>query len=178
MRLLNRPLAFILAVALATASIILIIEVIVFAVHASQAVVPWPTWYHWAEATRWDRLVVRVWSAILIAVGVLLLALELKPRRATRLSMHSGNDATEAALTRSGLAGTLRGAATSIDGITSANITVRPRRASVLAKSAARGRAAAGALKGPVTQAARTCLEDLNLDRPPHLKVRVHPRRR
>ena len=41
MRLLNRPLAFILAVALAAASIILIIEVIVFAVHASPGLVPW-----------------------------------------------------------------------------------------------------------------------------------------
>jgi hypothetical protein len=178
MRLLNRPLAFILAVALAAASIILIIEVIVFATHARAAVVPWPTWYHWAEATRWDRLVVRVWSAILIAIGALLLALELKPRRVTRLSLHSGDDATDAALTRSGLAGTLRGAATSIDGITSATVSVRRRRAWVSAKSAARGRAAAGALKDPITQAARTRLEDLNLDRPPRLKVRVHPRRR
>ena len=178
MRLLNRPLAFILAVALAAASIILIIEVIAFATHASPALVPWPAWYHWAEATRWDRLVVRVWSAILIAIGVLLLALELKPRRITRLSLHSGHDATDAALTRSGLAGTLRGAAISIDGITSAAVTVRRRRARVSAKSAARGRAAAGALKDPVTQAARTRLEDLNLDRPPRLKVRVHPRRR
>jgi hypothetical protein len=178
MRLLNRPLAFILAAALAAASIIVIIEVIVFATHARPAVVPWPTWYHWAEATRWDMLVVRVWSAILIAVGVLLLALELKPRRITRLSLHSVNDATDAALTRSGLAGTLRGAATSIDGITGATVTVRRRRAWVSAKSAARGRAAAGALKDPVTQAARTRLEDLNLDRPPRLKVRVHPRRR
>lgn len=178
MRLLNRPLAFILAVALAAASIILIIEVIAFATHASPALVPWPAWYHWAEATRWDRLVVRVWSAILIAIGVLLLALELKPRRITRLSLHSGHDATDAALTRSGLAGTLRGAAISIDGITSAAVTVRRRRAWVSAKSAARGRAAAGALKDPVTQAVRTRLEDLNLDRPPRLKVRVHPRRR
>jgi hypothetical protein len=177
MRLLNRPLAFILAVALAAASIILIIEVIVFATHASPAVVPWSTWYHWAGATRWDRLVIRVWSAILIAIGVLLLALELKPRRVSRLSVHSGNDATDAALTRSGLAGTLRGAATSIDGITSATVTVRRRRARVSAKSAARGRAA-GALRDPVTQAARTRLADLNLDRPPRLMVRVHPRRR
>jgi hypothetical protein len=126
MRLLNRPLAFILAVALAAASIILIIEVIAFATHASPALVPWPAWYHWAEATRWDRLVVRVWSAILIAIGVLLLALELKPRRITRLSLHSGYDATDAALTRSGLAGTLRGAAISIDGITSAAVTAGP----------------------------------------------------
>ena len=79
MRLLNRPLALILAVALAGASIILIVEVIAFAVHASPVVVHWATWDHWAGKTRWNALVVRVWSAILIVVGALILAIELKP---------------------------------------------------------------------------------------------------
>ncbi len=178
MRLLNRPLAFILAVALAAASIIVIIEVIAFAAHASPVVVHWPTWYRWAQKTRWDALVVRVWSAILIAVGVLILAIELKPRRITRLPLRSGDPATDAALTRSGLAGTLRAAATSIDGITSATVTVRRRRARVAAKSAARGRTTAGAHKDPVTQAVRGRLDDLNLRRPPRLKVRVISRSR
>jgi hypothetical protein len=178
MRLLNRPLAFILAVALAAASIIVIIEVIAAAAHASPVVMHWPTWYRWAEKTRWDALVVRVWSAILIAIGVLILAIELKPRRITRLPLRSGDEATEAALTRSGLAGTLRAAATSIDGITSATVSVRRRRARVAAKSAARGRAAAGALKDPVTQAVRDRLEDLDLYRPPRLKVHVISRSR
>jgi hypothetical protein len=178
MRLLNRPLAFILAAVLAAASIIVIIEVIAFAVHARPVVVHWPTWYHWAGTTRWDGLVVRVWSAILIAVGVLILAIELKPRRITRLRLRSGDQATDAALTRTGLAGTLRTAATSIDGITSATVSVRRRRARVAAKSAARGRAAAGALHDPVTQAVRGRLDDLDLYHPPRLKVRVTSRSR
>jgi hypothetical protein len=171
-------LAFLLAVALAAASIIVIIEVITFAAHASPVVVHWPTWYQWAKKTRWDALVVRVWSAILIAIGVLILALELKPRRVTRLPLRSSDQATDAAVTRRGLAGTLRAAATSIDGITSATVTVRRRRALVAAKSAARGRSAAGALKEPVTQAVRGRLDNLNLYRPPRLKVRVISRSR
>ncbi|HEY3956289.1 MAG TPA: DUF6286 domain-containing protein [Streptosporangiaceae bacterium] len=170
--------AFLLAVALAAASIIVIIEVITFAAHASPVVVHWPTWYQWAKKTRWDALVVRVWSAILIAIGVLILALELKPRRVTRLPLRSSDQATDAAVTRRGLAGTLRAAATSIDGITSATVTVRRRRALVAAKSAARGRSAAGALKEPVTQAVRGRLDNLNLYRPPRLKVRVISRSR
>lgn len=178
MRLLNRPLAFILAAALAVGSIIVIIEVIAFAVHAGPVVVHWPTWYQWAQKTRWDAAVVRVWSAILIVVGVLILAVELKPRRVSRLPLRSGDQATDAALTRSGLAGALRAAATSIDGITSATVTVRRHRAVVAARSAARGRAASGALKGPVTQAVRGRLDDLNLLRPPRLKVRVMSRSR
>ena len=178
MRVLNRPLAFILAVALAAAGVILIVEVIEFAVNSGPAIVPWTTWYHWANGTQWNAQVIRVWSAILILIGVILLALELKPRRITRLRLHSGNQATDAALTRSGLAGTLRTAATGIDGISSADVTVRRRRAVVAAKSAARGRAAADPLTQPVTQAVRDRLDSLDLQRPPRLKVRVATRRR
>jgi hypothetical protein len=178
MRLLNRPLAFILAVALAAASVILIIEVIGYAVNSRPVIVHWTTWYHWARGTQWDALVIRIWSAILILIGVILLALELKPRRITRLRLHSDNQATDAALTRSGLAGTLRTAATGIDGISSADVTVRRRRAIVAAKSAARGRAAADPLRQPVTQAVLDRLNSLGLQHPPRLKVRVLTRRR
>jgi len=177
MRLLNRPLAFILAVALAAASVILIVEVIEFAVGSGPAIVHWTTWYHWAHTTRWDALVIRVWSAILIVIGVLVLALELKPRRITRLRLRSGDQATDAAVTRSGLAGTLRAAATGVDGISSADVTVRRRRARVAARSAARGGAAADRLKQPVIQAVGDCVAALDLQHPPRLKVRVHIRR-
>jgi hypothetical protein len=178
MRLMNRPLAFILAVALAGASIILIIEVIAFAVHASPVAVHWTTWYHWAGKTRWDALVVRAWSIILIVLGALILAFELKPRRVTRLPLRSGEKATDAAMTRGGLARTLRAAAIGVDGITGAAVTVRRRRARVAANSAARGRAAADALKQPVIQALRDRLDDLDMHHPPRLTVRVTSRRR
>src|ERR1700722_16270078 len=117
MRVVNRPLAFILAAALGVAAVIVIIEVIAAASHHNPVVVPWTTWYRWANRTRWDQLVIQIWSAIIIAVGVVLLALELKRPRVTRLSLRSQHDATDAAMTRRGLAKTLRAAATGIDGI-------------------------------------------------------------
>ena len=178
MRLVNRPLAFILAAALIAASVVVIAEVIGFAVHRSPLLVHWSTWYHWARVTRWDTFVIRVWSAILIAIGVLVLILELKPRRVTRLPLRSGDDATDAAVTRRGLAGMLRAAATGVEGISSATIKVRGRRATVTAASAARGRPAATALTEPVTQALRSQLESLDLRHPPRLKVQVVPRGR
>ena len=70
MRVLNRPLAFILAAALIAGCVVVIAEVIGFAVHHSPLLVHWTTWYHWAAETRWDALVIRVWSAILIVIGV------------------------------------------------------------------------------------------------------------
>ena len=48
MRLINRPLGFILAAALLAASIILIVEVIAFAAHTGPLLVHWTTWYQWA----------------------------------------------------------------------------------------------------------------------------------
>jgi hypothetical protein len=177
MRLLNRPLALILAVALAGASVLLIIEVVAYAVHSDPVVVPWHVWYHWAHRTRWDALVIRVCSAILIVIGALLLAAELKPPRVSRLRLRSG-EATDAAMTRSGLAGTLRGAATGIDGVAGAAVKIGRRRARVTATTAARGRAAASTLRQPVTGAVRDRLDSLGLRHPPRLTVRVTTRSR
>jgi hypothetical protein len=178
MRLVNRPLAFILAAALAVACVIVIVEVIAVAVHASPLVLHWTTWYHWAKRTHWDQLVIQVWSAILIVVGALILALEVKPRRVTRLRLRSGDDVTDAAVTRSGVAGTLRAAAAGVDGISAAAVVVRRGRARVTATAAARGRPATEALRQPVTQALHERLEELDLRHPPRLKVRVNSRRR
>src|SRR6202046_2582145 len=129
MRLVNRPLAFILAAALAVAAVFLIIEVIAVAANHSPLVLPWTTWYRWANRTRWDQLVIQVWSAILIAIGALILAIELKPPRVSRLPLRSRHDATHAAVTRRGLAKALRAAATGIDGIFAAGGIVGRRRA-------------------------------------------------
>ena len=178
MRLVNRPLAFILAAALIAVCVVIIAEVIGFVAHRSPLLVHWTTWYHWAGRTRWDQTVVRVWSAILIVVGALILALEVKPRRLTRLTLRSGDDVTDADVTRGGLAGTLRAAATRVDGISSAAVKVRRRRARVTAVAAARGRPAADALKEPVTEALQGRLDGLDLRYPPRLTVRVTSRSR
>jgi Family of unknown function (DUF6286) len=178
MRLVNRPLAFILAAALAVAAVIVIIEVIASAVHHGPLLLHWTTWYRWASRTRWDQLVIQVWSAVLIVIGAAILALELKPRRATRLPLRSGHDATHAAVTRRGLAGALRAAATGVDGVSAAAVTVRRRRARITATAAARGRPATEALRQPLTQALQDRLDGLDLRHPPHLRVRVNSRSR
>ena len=115
---------------------------------------------------------VQVWSAILIVAGALILALELSLPASPACRCVPATP-TDAAVTRRGLAGTLRAAATGVDGISSAAVRVRRRRARVTAVSAARGRPAADALKEPVTQALRGRLDDLDLRHPPRLTVRV-----
>ena len=178
MRVANRPLAFILAAALLACSVVIIAEVIGFAVHRSPLLVHWTTWLGWARSTRWDALVVRVWATVLIVIGLVLVGLEFKPRRVTRLPLSASGQATDATVTRRGLARMLRTEATGVDGITSASVRVRRRRARVTAASGARGRAAASALTEPVTQALGARLDGLNLRRAPRLTVRVVPRSR
>ena len=99
MRLINRPLALVLAAAVAVAGIVVIADVIAFAVHASPVIAHWPTWYRWAARTRWYALVIKVWTIVLIVAGIVVLALELKPPRVTRLKLLSDQTATDAAVT-------------------------------------------------------------------------------
>jgi hypothetical protein len=178
MRVVNRPLAFILATALLACSVVIIAEVIGFAVHHSPLLVHWTTWYDWARVTRWDAFVVRVWSTVLMVIGLVLVTLELKPRRATRLPLGDAGQATDTAVTRRGLARMLRAEAAGVDGITRATVRVRRRRARVTAASAARSRAAASALTEPVTQALGARLDGLDMRHAPRLSVRVVPRSR
>jgi Family of unknown function (DUF6286) len=105
-----------------------------------------------------------------------ILVLELKPARVTRLSLRSRHDATSAAVTRRGLANTLRSAATRIDGVSAAAVTVGRRRARVTATTAARGDTAAEALRQPVTQTVQERLDAMGLRHPPILSVRVNAR--
>jgi hypothetical protein len=65
-----------------------------------------------------------------------------------------------------------------VDGISSAAVVVRRRRARVTATSAARGRPAAAVLKQPVTQALSSRLDNLDLRHRPRLTVRVNSRSR
>ncbi|HEY0933194.1 MAG TPA: DUF6286 domain-containing protein [Trebonia sp.] len=178
MRVANRPLAFILAAALLAVTVVVIAEVIGFAVHHSPLLIHWTTWSAWAAKTHWADFVVRFWAAVLIVIGLVLLALELKPSRVTRLPLESASKATDAAVTRRGLARMLRAEATRVDGINSAAVKVRRRRARVTAASGARGQAAASALADPLTQALSERLDSLGIRHAPRLSVRVVPRSR
>jgi hypothetical protein len=178
MRVANRPLAFILAAALLACSVVIIAEVIGFAVHHSPLLVHWTTWYGWARSTRWDAFAVRFWATILMVIGLVLVGLQVKPRRVTRLPLRAAGQATDATVTRRGLARMLREEATRVDGITGATVQVRRRRARVTAASRARGQAAASAMTGPVTQALGARLDGLGMRHAPRLTVRVVPGRR
>jgi hypothetical protein len=176
MRIINRPLAFVLALVLLAVSVILIVDVIAYALGNAPLIAHWPSWYAWAERTRWKAGVIRFWSVVLIIVGAVLLGLQSKPSRVSRLGVTSEDDATDAAITRRGLSETVRDAATGIDGIASAGVKVTRGKVTVNATAAAHDRTVAAALSDPVTTAVQTSLDRLLLRRAPRVAVRVTPR--
>lgn len=176
MRLLNRPLAFLLAAALGFAAAMVVIEVIALAIGAEPVLFTWTTWSENGHTTLWNSDLVLTVAIVAIVIGALLLLLELKPARSKRVRLDSGNNATDAAMTRKGLAGAARGAAENIDGISKASAASSGRTVTVTARAAASDKSAAGALQQPVTDAVTRKLESLGLSRTPRVRVKVNPK--
>jgi hypothetical protein len=138
----------------------------------------WPGVYRWAAHTTWGAAPVVLLSIGLGAAGLLLLTAQLKPRRPTRLPIATDDPATDAAITRAGLAHTLRRAVTGIDGVSRAHVTVRRHRARISVTSRAAGNNGESALRTSLTETARRQLDALHLMHPPVLSVRITTRER
>ncbi len=176
MRLLNRPLAFLLAAALGFAAVMVVVEVVALAVGAKPVLFTWTTWAKNGHTTVWNSDFVLTVSIVAIVVGALLLLLELKPARSKRVRLTSDNNATDAAMTRQGLAGAARGAAEDVDGISKAGAASSGRTVTVTARAAASDKSAADALQQPVTDAVTRKLESLGLTRAPRVRVKINPK--
>jgi len=180
MRIVNRLLAALLALALIVGAVLLIIEVIAATLGHQQALVHWHQSYAWAHRTPWQQGSVRVAAAALLVLGVLLLVAELKRPRVSRLPV-AAQDAgakDDVAFPRRGVAAALRAAVTDVDGILAATVRVKRRSVSVQAQAAAQDADVARALKEPAAAAAAGRLAALQLASPPRLSVRVARRSR
>ncbi|HEY0165573.1 MAG TPA: DUF6286 domain-containing protein [Jatrophihabitans sp.] len=176
MRLVNRLLAALLSLALIALGVLVVTEVIAQRLGRRPAAVDWPRLYDWAQRTPWQQGSVRVACIALIALGLLLLAAELKPAKPSRLAVRS--DTTDAAYTRRGVAATVRSAVSDVDGINSASVSVSRRKVKVEATTAGLQPFTAETLQEPATTAARQRLDTLELTDPPALSVHVSTRSR
>ena len=178
MRIVNRFLAFILALAILAASVIVIVEVISYAINKKSLIVDWMRWQAWAERTHFNSTAIKVVSIILIVVGLLLLLAELKPRRTTRLGLQSDDMATDTAITTKGIAAVAKAATTEVDGVSDASASASHRRVTITATSTERDKGFAQGLTAPVTTAVQTRLDSLRMQRHPRLSVRIKARSR
>lgn len=124
----------------------------------------------WAGGTAWHDLPVRIIGGALVVVGMLLVGSAVLPGR-TRLITLAGDDPTlVVGLTRGGLARAVRSAVTDVDGVDGAKVTVRRRRARVVARTPLRE---PKRLATEVRDAAVTRIEAFVPARPMKVTVRV-----
>jgi hypothetical protein len=175
MRIVNRLLAFVVALALAAACVIIIVEVIAARSHSAPLILHWHTILDWARRNTWKATSVELACAITAAAGLLLLLPQIFRRRNSRVLIDAG-PAVDAALTRKGVTVTIRGAVAEVEGIASSRVKVRKRRLKVKALTTALEGEETVDLQPKVTETVADELDGLRLRHPLRLKVLVNGR--
>jgi hypothetical protein len=177
-RIANRLLAFVAALALAAAGVLTVIEVVgERGFKSGPVIVDWQRWLHWGQHNTWQALSVEITCGAIALIGLLLVLLQLRPRRPSRIALQAA-DHTSVALTRGGLATTVRSAVLDVEGIERAKVTVRRRGISIRAGSAAATVTEAKTFTGPAREAVDEQLAPLELQHRQRINVRVQARRK
>jgi len=176
-RVIERFLSLLLALAVVAGAVLLALEVGWAVAGQQPLLVPWRGAYTSGTTNSWDSAPARILAVALIAVGLLLLLAELKPRRASRLPMVSSDPTIDAAITRRSLRASLLNAAKQVDGVSGATAKVSTRTATVKAVSRLGSAETASGLTGELEATLRARLDALQLAKTPRLRARVSPRR-
>lgn len=178
MRIANRLLAFVVALALLALGVIVIIEVISARSGASPVVIGWHSILSWGQRNTWKATSVELACVISAVFGLVLLLPQLRRRRPTRLTVKAGGGATDAALTRKGVVVTVRGAVADVEGVSSSQVKVSHRRIRVAATSSATTSETADSLRSQVKDAAQRAVDELKLTANRRLRVTVATRKK
>jgi hypothetical protein len=176
MRFVNRLLGAVVAVALVVAGALVVIEVLAASFNASAVVVHWRVALRWARQITWDTSVVQSTCVLMAAAGLILVVLELKPRRRRRFTVKS--EATDAAFTRRGVKAAVQSAVGEMDGIDATAVSVRRRRIRVRATTTAVAPESAASLEESVRSTAQSQVASLELDPAPRIVTTVGTRGR
>ena len=170
MRVLNRILAVILGIGLFALGVAVPIEIVRAALHKKRMWLPYDQWTLMLRRNIWAGGGVR---AILIGItllGLVLLYLQLRPRKPSLLPLEQMTDGVETGTTRRSLQAAITSAATSVDGVDSASVHVGKRQATVVATSQLIDLTG---LEPQINERTRDRLGELRLARPPRVVVKV-----
>ncbi|MDQ3643652.1 MAG: alkaline shock response membrane anchor protein AmaP [Actinomycetota bacterium] len=171
MRVANRVLAAVLALALFVGGLLIAVEIVVAGFDRRPWVVPHDDWYTSARLRSWESAPPR-WIFIgLAAAGLTLLISQLARRRATTLALAPGS--VPADLGRRSLEKSLVRAASRVDGVSAAKAKIKNDKADVVASS---NRRQTDDLGPAVTEALDRRMGALGLARPPAVRVKVNGR--
>jgi hypothetical protein len=167
----DRVVSLVLASVLLAFGVLVVVEVVHTALGVGgHVLLPWESLARYGRTHRWGDNQVRALCAGVAAVGALLLGLELRRRRPAALTLATDDDTLTAGMTRRSLRQALRTRAYDVDGVVSARVRLRRRRAWVTATTV---------LSDPVEVRDRLAahlaewVDHLGLVRPPTLAVRV-----
>lgn len=172
MRLTNRFLAVLVALALLVFGVLVVAEIVwVLALGGSQELLlPYPALAEYLAELRWDSGAARAILIGLVLVGLLLIVAELRRSKPGLLTLASSGGPVTAGVDRRTLQKAAAAAATDVDGISSARARVSRRRISVSAVSGLRD---GSGLPDQVTEGMQSWVDGLNLASPPAVSVRV-----
>lgn len=176
MTLLRRFVAFVTALALAAAAVLVIVEAVGVRVDESPVLLPIDEWEQRLTGSSWARWDADAWtyaSGATLAVGVLLVVLQLIPHRTTTLPRGRDGDDREVHFGRSGLDERLRDVAVDQDGVLGASVRVKKRRVRVQANIPSGGDTTSA--ERSVRDAVREDLGRLRLAKKQRVRVSAEP---
>ncbi|HSS09894.1 MAG TPA: DUF6286 domain-containing protein [Acidimicrobiales bacterium] len=173
MRVANRLVSALLALALIVAGVVVAVEIVLASLGQPPWLLAWHDWHHWALAHSWTAAPVRATLWGLCVAGALLFMLAFA-RQPVELDTDSSDPQVKAQIRRSSLETSLRRAAQQVDGIASARVRVSRQKVQATARS--RRRDTTG-LPEAVKDTVSHRLRAFHLTDEPAVHVRVDPRR-
>jgi hypothetical protein len=173
MRAFNRILCTLLAVAIAIAGVLTVIEVIAAATDNDPVVIKWHGFVNDLASNEWKTAAPRVTAIILIIVGLLLLLFALRRGKPATVALTTGASDVDMTTTRRSLTRSLANNAESVDGIASAKVKVKRRK--VVVKASGLSGVSREDATSRLTSAMQERLDGLALADARRLKVRVTP---
>lgn len=176
MKIANRLLSVIVALALLVFAVLVVIEVVwAFGFGGnSEVLLPYPAVTDYLSQQPWESRPVRTACAALLLVGLALTLLELRRRGPGLLALASNGAAVTSGVDRRSVEKAAAVAAMEVEGIRSATANISRRRISIAAEAGIRDD---GGLRSAVTDHMTNWIEGLSLADAPGLAVTVGPRR-
>ncbi len=176
MRVTNRLLAGLLALALLVGGLLSAVEIAYGGVTGRPLVLPWDDWFDGARDHGWSSREVRSLLLLVLAVGIVLLALQVVRRGPQSLPVEGGprhGDAHRALTVEANTASLEKAVARavrSLDGVDRARVSFSPTQAQVDVRTSRRE---LGGLEQAARQAVQTRLATAGVRRPQRVNVRV-----
>ena len=171
MALFDRVAATVLAAALLAFGALVAAEVVYTALgFGGHLLIPWEGLARFGRRNAWDSTPIRVTSAVVAAVGLVLLGIEARRRHPGLFTLVTGDDLVTAATERRGLRRALSERAGQVGGVSSARTRLRRRTATVTAVTELRD---PDELRGRLADELTDWIDGLGLTHPPRLAVRV-----